>query len=397
LPVPFVDIAAQDDPLAPELHDVFAGLVRESDWILGKELDAFEGEFAEYCGAEHAIGTDSGLSALELALRAMGVGPGDEVITVANTFVATALAITHAGAMPVLVDVDEDSHCLDPSLLEHAVTERTRAIVPVHLYGRAAEIDEIIAFARRHGLVVVEDACQAHGARYRGRRVGSLGDAAAFSFYPAKNLGAYGDGGIVVTNDADLDERIRLLRNYGQRTKNEHEVQGFNRRLDTLQAAILRRKLRKLDEWNESRRRVASEYAQALSDSDVALPANDDDSRESVWHLYVVRSNARDALREHLSAHGIQTGIHYPTPVHLQPAYRALGYGKGSFPVSERLAKEILSLPMHPMMTNGAVSEVADAVLRFSASDGSEPSALPRRGSKESAVVAASADRRALP
>ena len=367
--VSFVDLTGQDASLVPEIRAAFDTLLERSDWILGEEVDAFEHEFASYCGASHAVGTDSGLSALELALRALGVGAGDEVITAANTFVATALAISHIGATPVLVDVEPESYCLDPSLLERAVSDRTRAIVPVHLYGRPAEMDAIVAFARAHDLVVVEDACQAHGARYRGRRVGSIGDAAAFSFYPAKNLGAYGDGGIVVTNDSDVAETIRVLRNYGQRTKNEHEVQGFNRRLDTIQAAILRIKLRHLDGWNDARRHVADLYDAALRDAPITVPSHGDGSFEHVWHLYVIRSPDRDALRRFLAENDIGTGIHYPTPIHLQPAYRNLACGAGSFPISERSALEILSLPMHPMLTPGDVYEVADGIRRFTQTD----------------------------
>jgi dTDP-4-amino-4,6-dideoxygalactose transaminase len=369
MPVSFVDLAAQDAGLVSAIHAELDALVQRPNWILGGSVASFEEEFAAYCETRHAIGTDSGLSALELALRAFGIGPGDEVVTAANTFVATALAITHTGATPVLVDVDPESQSLDPSLLEGALTERTRAVVPVHLHGRPAEMDAILAFARAHGLVVLEDACQAHGARYRDRRVGSLGDAAAFSFYPAKNLGAWGDGGMVVTDDPELAETIRLLRHYGQRTKNVHELRGFNRRLDTLQAAILRLKLAHLDGWNESRRGAAELYRQALQGTGVALPPDDDDLRESVWHLYVVRTQGRDELQASLAAQGIDTGIHYPTPIHLQPAYLELGYGPGSFPVSELLASEILSLPMHPSLTSGDVLDVSDAIRRFAGED----------------------------
>ena len=369
MPVSFVDLVAQDAELLRATQAEFDVLVQRSDWILGEQVAAFEEDFAAFCGTRHAVGTDSGLSALELALRAFGIGPEDEVITVANTFVATALAISHAGATPVLVDVDPESQSLDPALLEDALTMRTRAIVPVHLHGRPAEMDAVLEFARAYDLVVVEDACQAHGARYRGGRVGSLGDAAAFSFYPAKNLGAYGDGGMVVTDDSEIAQTIRLLRHYGQPTKNVHAIRGFNRRLDTLQAAILRLKLRHLDEWNEARRRVAGLYGEALQDAGVALPPADDDDRESVWHLYVIRSPRRDALEVFLSARGIGTGIHYPTPIHLQPAYRELEYRRGSFPVSERLADEVLSLPMHPTLTPGDVLEVADAISRFGRDD----------------------------
>jgi dTDP-4-amino-4,6-dideoxygalactose transaminase len=362
LHVPFVDLAAQQRALAPELEAAASAMFRRTDWILGDELEAFEREFAAFCEADHAVGTDSGLSALELILRGYGIGEGDEVITAANTFIATVLAISQAGASPVLIDADPETDTLDPEALERAVTSRTKAVVPVHLYGRPAEMDAIQAVASRHGLRVIEDAAQAHGARYRGRRAGSLGDAAAFSFYPAKNLGAFGDGGAVVTGDPELAETIRVLRNYGQRRKYDHVVKGFNRRLDTLQAALLRVKLPHLDAWSEQRRRHAAQYGQLLEDAAVALPGSPEHV-EHVWHLYVVRAPERDALRSALAERGIQTGIHYPVPVHLQPAYADLGRGPGSFPVSEEHAATVLSLPMYPELEPGLVEHVGRALL----------------------------------
>jgi dTDP-4-amino-4,6-dideoxygalactose transaminase len=329
--------------------------------VLGADVSAFEVEFAEYCGVRHAIGVDSGTSALELALLAFGVGPGDEVITAANTFVATTFAIAHTGARPVLVDVDPVTYTMEASAVAAALTSRTRAIVPVHLYGQCADMGPIVSLARERGLVVVEDGCQAHGARYQGRRAGSLGDAAAFSFYPAKNLGAAGDGGMVVASDDAIADRVRLLRNYGQRTKYDSEILGFNRRLDTLQAAMLRVKLAFLDGWNESRRAHAARYHAALEGTEVVRPmARDGD--EHVWHLYVVRVPCRDAVRRRLAERDIDTGIHYPIPIHLQAAHRDLGYAPGDFPVAERLAREVLSLPMYPELPDDAPERVAEAL-----------------------------------
>jgi dTDP-4-amino-4,6-dideoxygalactose transaminase len=329
-------------------------------------VDAFEQDFAAYCEAPHAVGVDSGLSALELVLRASGIGAGDEVITAANTFIATVLAISHTGATPVLVDADPRTHALDVDQVAAAVTPRTRAIVPVHLYGHPAEMDAIMSIAEPRGLLVVEDAAQAHGARFRGRRAGSLGHAAAFSFYPAKNLGAFGDGGAIVTADDGLRDRLRVLRNYGQREKYIHVEKGFNRRLDTMQAALLRVKLRQLDGWSDLRRRHADTYAELLADVDVVAPAAAGHV-EAVWHLYVVRVAHRDEVRAALDRAGIQTGIHYPVPVHLQPAYAELGLGPGSFPVAERIAGELLSLPMYPELTRDLIEEVVDALARTTA------------------------------
>jgi dTDP-4-amino-4,6-dideoxygalactose transaminase len=369
LPVPFVDLAAQQLALEGELQEAFRAALSRTDWILGAEVDAFERDFAAYCEVPYAIGVDSGLSALELVLRAAGIGPGDEVITAANTFIATVLAISHTGATPVLVDVDAETHALDPDHVAAAVTPRTRAIVPVHLYGHPAEMDAIMAIAEPRGLLVVEDAAQAHGARYRGRRAGSLGHAAAFSFYPAKNLGAFGDGGAIVTADESLRDTLHVLRNYGQREKYVHVEKGFNRRLDTLQAALLRIKLRRLDEWAGLRRCHADLYGALLADADLITPSAAAHV-EAAWHLYVVRVDRRDEVRAALGAEGIQTGIHYPVPIHLQPAYAELGLGPGHFPVTERIAGELLSLPMYPELTRELVEEVVDALTRTVARHG---------------------------
>ncbi len=359
--VRFVDLQAQSAAIGPELQRAVSDVLARTDWILGAEIDQFEQEFAAYCETEYAIGVDSGTSALELALRAVGVGPGDEVITAANSFIATALAITHTGADVRLVDVCPGTATIDPDEIARAVTPRTKAIVPVHLYGRVAEMHTVLAIAARHGLAVIEDACQAHGARYNGRRAGSLGIAAAFSFYPAKNLGACGDAGAVVTNDPEIDRAVRLLRNYGQSEKYHHEIAGFNRRLDTIQAAILRAKLRHLDGWNASRVASAATYSELLRGSNV-VPPSPVAQAEHVWHLYVIESGERDLLREALSARGVETGVHYPVPIHLQAAYRSLGCPAGSFPVSERLAGRILSLPMFPEITRAQVEHVAALV-----------------------------------
>jgi dTDP-4-amino-4,6-dideoxygalactose transaminase len=311
----------------------------------------------------HAVGVDSGTSAIELALRAHGVGPGDEVITVANTFVATAFAISHTGAVPVLVDADPETWTMDVTQLAGAVTPRTRAIVPVHLYGALCDMRAVLDFAHARGIAVIEDACQAHGAREGGRRAGAFGDAAAFSFYPAKNLGAHGDGGMVVTDSEAVADRCRLLRNYGQRAKYHSDVVGYNRRLDTLQAAMLRVKLPHLDGWNAARRRHAAAYDAVLANLPLVTPRVRA-GVEAVWHLYAVRVRDRDRVREALGAEGIETGIHYPVPVHLQRAYATAPWRNGDFPVSERLSAETLSLPLYPELPAGAVDRVAGALSR---------------------------------
>jgi dTDP-4-amino-4,6-dideoxygalactose transaminase len=369
---PFVDLAAQRAACGDALERAWTAVFERGDYVLGSEVRQFEEEFAEYCGVRHAVGVDSGTSALELALRAHGIGPGDEVITVANTFVATAFAISHAGATPVLVDADPATYNLDPSALWEAIGPRTRAIIPVHLYGHPADMTAIRAVADSHGLIVIEDACQAHGARLGSQRAGSLGHAAAFSFYPAKNLGAYGDGGMVVTDDDEVAERIHLLRAYGEVAKYHSEIVGFNRRLDTIQAAMLQVKLPLLDGWNTARREAARRYDELLQGLPIVRP----EARrgvEHVWHLYVVRVSDRDDLRRRLAENGVDTGIHYPVPVHLQPAYRHLGYAVGDFPVAERCAREVLSLPMFPELTVEAQRRVA-ATLHYCIGASQDPS-----------------------
>src|SRR6267142_1035247 len=372
-PVPFVDLSAQYPMIATEINEAVAKVIHDTDFIFGREVSLFEEEFAAFCEAKWAVGVDSGTSALELALRAYEIGPGDEVITAANTFIASALAISHAGATPVLVDVDADTYTIDVAAIEKAVTPRTKAIIPIHLYGHPADMDPILQLAQRHGLVVIEDACQAHGARYKGKRTGSLGHAAAFSFYPGKNLGAYGDGGIVVPNDRGIPKRQEMLRNYGQKEKYQHLFRSYNRRLDTLQAAVLRVKLKYLEKWNAARRWNAVLYHKSLEGRGVVLPG-EAGGAESVWHLYVIRSERRDMLREHLISRGISAGIHYPIPIHLQPAYRDLGYKRGDFPVTESCAQQVLSLPMYAEITQSQIEYVADTIGSFlSAGQDSQP------------------------
>ena len=359
--VPLVDLRAQHRSIAGEVEAALRAVMERADFVLGHDVDAFEAEYAAYCEAEHAVGLDSGLSALELGMRALGIGPGDEVITPANSFIASSSAISQAGATPVWVDVDPLTLDLDPDAVRAAITPRSRAIMPVHLYGQPADMGAIVAIAREHGLRVVEDACQAHGARIGGRRVGSLGDFAAFSFYPAKNLGAYGDGGMLTTGDAGLAERVRMMRNYGQRQKYEHVTMAWNRRLDTVQAAVLRIKLRRLDAWNAARRSHAALYDRLLRDSGLDLPVARPDV-EHVYHLYVVQTDGRDQVLAALRAQGIGAALHYPVPIHLQEAYRERGIGPGSFPVTERSAARLLSLPMYPELTDEQVHRVAGAV-----------------------------------
>jgi len=362
--VPFVDLAAQYGSISAEINEAISKVIRESDFILGREVRLFEEEFAAFCQTKFAVGVDSGTSALELALRAYEIGPGDEVITAANSFIASALAISHSGATPVLVDVDVDTYTIDVTAIERAITPRTKAIIPVHLYGHPADMDPIMQLAQRHGLVVIEDACQAHGARYKGKRAGSLGHAAAFSFYPGKNLGAYGDAGMVATSDDAVAKRLGMLRNYGQKEKYQHLFRGYNRRLDTLQAAVLRIKLKHLEDWNDARRQHAKNYTRLVGQTGIVAPRAAAHC-ESVWHLYVIQFDQRDALKEHLGSRGIGVGIHYPIPIHLQPAYRDLGYRPGAFPVTEKCARRILSLPMYAELTPEIVNRVAETASQF--------------------------------
>ncbi len=359
--IPFVDLQSQYQTLKPEVDAAVLAVMQRGDFILGGAVTEFERVFAEYCGVDYCVGVDSGYSALELIIRAYDIGPGDEVITAANTFIATTLAISNTGATPVLVDCDPNTYNIDVTKIEAAITPRTRAIMPVHLYGQVADMDAIRAIARTHGLFVFEDAAQASGARYKGRRAGSLGDAAGFSFYPGKNLGAYGDAGAVTTNDPAIAEKIRLLRNIGQKVKYYHEVKGFNNRLDTMQAAVLKVKLPHLDGWNENRRRAADAYATRLADLPIITPATAGYA-EHIFHLYVVRVENREPLMEYLKERGVATGLHYPIPIHLQPAYAELGYERGDFPVTEAYAESIVSLPIFPELDDAKVAYVTDAI-----------------------------------
>jgi len=365
--IPIASASAQYATIKQEI-DAAVHRVLDSGWfILGAEVEAFEREFAAYCGVAHAIGVGNGTDALMLALRALDVGPGDEVITVPMTAAFGAFAITMNGATPVFVDIEPGTANLDPRLLEGAITPRTKAIMPVHLYGQAADLGAIMAIAARHGIPVVEDAAQAHGAMHDGKRVGSIGRIAGFSFYPSKNLGAAGDGGAVTTDDPALATRVRMLRNGGQRGKYEHIMQGVNSRLDELQAAVLRVKLAHLDAWNAARRQHAHRYDELLAGSSVELPEERPGATPEghVWHLFAVRHPRRDALAAYLKERGIGTAVHYPTALHLQPAFASLGLGAGAFPVAERQAREELSLPLYPEMTAAEVTDVAEAVRAF--------------------------------
>lgn len=368
--VPLVDLKAQYHRIGAEMDAAIHRVVQNTSFIMGKEVRDFEEAFAAYCGARHCVGVSSGTAALHLALLAAGVGPGDEVITTPFTFIATVEAILMAGARPILVDIDPRTYTLDPAKLEDAITPHTKAVLPVHLYGQPADMDAIRDIAGRHGMWVVEDAAQAHGAEYKGKRTGTLGDIAGFSFYPGKNLGAYGDAGAVVTDDDALAERVRMLRDHGRRSKYEHEVPGFGERLDALQAAILGAKLPHLEAWTEARREHARAYAERLAGAGLVLPQEMPGTR-MVYHLFVVRVRAdRDAISAALKAQGIDTGVHYPIPLHLQPALRYLGYSAGDFPESERAAQEVLSLPLYPELTEEQIDYVSHHLRAVLASHG---------------------------
>jgi len=363
--VPFIRLDAAHPELMAELLEVVARVAHDAAFTLGPEVEDFERNFAAYCEADEAIGVSSGTMALELALRALGIGPGDEVIVPTYTFIATAEAVSTVGATPVLVDIDPHSATVTAEIVERALTPRTRGVIPVHLFGRTVEMEPLLELCRPRGIAVIEDACQAHGARYRGQRVGSLGDAGCFSFYPTKNLGGWGDGGAMVTNDAAVAEKVRLLRSHGESPRHHHQLVTGTHRLDALQAAILDVKLGRLDEWNESRRQAAAELAGALAGSGVELPEPASEDGDHVYHLFVVRTPQRDALRDHLDAQGVSSAVHYPTPVHLQPAYADLGLGPGSLPVAERLAGESCSLPVFPAIEDWHIAETAAAVQSF--------------------------------
>ena len=361
LSVPFVDLKAQYQTIKPEIDAAIASVIENTNFILGPQVTAFEKSFAEYIGSAFCVGVNSGTAALQLALMACGIGRGDEVIVPSFTFFATAEAVSVLGAVPVFVDVDPVSYTITAAGVEKAITPRTRAIIPVHLYGQAADLDPISALADKHNMHVIEDAAQAHGAEYKGRRVGGLGSAGCFSFYPGKNLGAYGEAGAIVTNDEELAQQLRLLRQHGQTSKYAHAIVGYNFRMEEIQAAVLNVKLAYLDKWNNGRRERAARYNELLSETELVLPREMEYSRH-VYHVYAVQCDNRDELQNRLSAKGIQSGIHYPIPIHLQPAYASLGCKAGDLPVTERLCERVLSLPLFAELTDAQQRAVADAI-----------------------------------
>jgi dTDP-4-amino-4,6-dideoxygalactose transaminase len=363
--VPFLDLKVQYRQIEPEVLPMMTQAMQNGAFIGGPQVTGFEEEFAAFCDSRHCIGVGSGTDALRFALMAAGVGPGHEVITVPNTFIATTEAISQAGARPVFVDVDPRTCNMDPAAIKDAVTPRTKAIVPVHLYGQPADMDPILDISARRGLAVIEDACQAHGARYRGQKAGSMGLAGCFSFYPGKNLGAFGEGGAVVTQDEALAAAMRMIRDHGQSQKYYHQIEGYNGRLDAIQAGVLRIKLKRLSAWNESRRRNAALYNRLLADiPGVTLPT-EADFAQSVYHLYVIHTERRDELQRFLADRGIATGLHYPQPLHLQAAYSHFGHQKGDFPISESSAARLLSLPMYPELTREQIDYVVDTIKAF--------------------------------
>jgi dTDP-4-amino-4,6-dideoxygalactose transaminase len=362
--IPFLNMKAPYRELQDELDEAYQRVMASGWYILGEEVESFEQEFAAYCGVRHCLGVGNGLEALHLILRAYGIGPGDEVIVPANTYIATWLAVSYAGARPVPVEPDERTYNLNPARIETAITPKTKAVLAVHLYGQTAEMDAINTLARQYGLKVIEDAAQAHGASYRTKQAGSLGDAAGWSFYPGKNLGALGDAGAVTTDEDDLADKIRILRNYGSEVKYHNLVKGYNSRLDEFQASFLRVKLKYLDEWNARRAHLADLYCKLLKNTDLILPFVPADIK-AAWHLFVVRAPKREHLQKHLQTNGIGTLIHYPVPPHLQPAYKELGLPQGSFPISERIHAEVLSLPMGPHLSTMDLERVVDVIQAY--------------------------------
>lgn len=360
--VPFLDLKMHTEPLSNELNEAMQKVIEKTAFAGGPFVTAFEEHFAEYCQCSYAVGVGSGTEALWAALIGLGVGPEDEVITVPNSFIATAEAITYCGARPVFVDIDEKLCTMDPLLLERAITSKTKAVIPVHLFGQPADMDPVIDIARKHGLVVIEDACQAHGAEYKGKRAGSLGDAGCFSFYPGKNLGAFGEAGAVVTNNQEYADRIKVFRDHGQSKKYYHDMVGWNARMDGLQAAVLEVKLKYLDEWNEARRKNACLYDNLFSGLDAIKTPREAEYAKHVYHLYPIRTESRDYMLSGLKEKDIFCGIHYPVPLHLTGAYSGLGYKKGDFPVAEKIADELLSLPLFPELTDTQIHYVADMV-----------------------------------
>ena len=365
--IPFVDLKAQYNSIKKKIDEAIQNVLNNTSFIMGKELREFEKEFAQFCDVKYAIGVANGSDALILALRACGIGEGDEVITVSHTFIATTEAITHAGGRIVFVDIDPKTYTINVSKIEGKINKKTKAIITVHLYGQPADMDPIMELAKKYNLRIIEDAAQAHGAEYKGKKVGSIGNVGCFSFYPGKNLGAYGDAGMVVTNNEEIAEKVRLLRNHGRITKKyEHEIEGYSSRLDNLQAAILRVKLRHLNKWNESRRENAKKYNELLSNIDGIITPYEADYAKHVYHLYVIRTEkGRDKLKEELKSKGIATGIHYPIPLHLQPAYNYLGYKRGDFPVTEKACQEILSLPMFAELGEEQIEEIVEIIKSY--------------------------------
>ena len=363
-PVPYLDLRAQLKPLRSEIDAVIARALDNCTFCLGPDVAQFEKDFARFCGTEYALGFNSGTSALHVAMRLLDVGPGDEVVTTPYTFIATSWAISYCGAKPVYVDIDDATFNLDPKLLEKAITPRTRAVLPVHLYGQPFDVHAIAAICKKHNLPLVEDAAQAHGARYKGKTAGSLGDIAGFSFYPAKNLGAFGEGGALTTNNTAYAARAKSLREHGSTVRYHHDEVGYNYRLEGIQGAVLGVKLKHLEKWTRERQRVARCYAETLKDTPLQLPVVAD-GVESAWHLYTVRHPRRDELKAHLDASGIGNAVHYPMPLHLQKAYAHLGHRAGDFPVAEKAARECLSLPMFPELTEAQIGRVAAVVKEF--------------------------------
>lgn len=361
--IPLIDLKLQYKSIKKEIDKAVSKVLTNADFILGEEVDLLEKEFAQYVGTKYAVGIDSGISALELGMRALGIGPGDEILTPVNSFIASSSAISFTGATPVLVECEEKTYNIDITDAEKRITKKTKAIMPVHLYGQVVSISKVLSFARRYKLLVIEDACQAHGAKFKGKGAGSFGDFGAFSFYPGKNLGAYGDGGMLTTDNKKIHDTVKMMRNYGQKEKYNHIFLAWNKRLDNLQAAILRVKLKHLDSWNRLRQRHAKHYTKLLGG--IVETPHEEKGAGHIYHQYVIRTKKRDALLKHLHSKGIGAGIHYPIPIHLQPAYKNLGYKKGDFPLAEKYAREILSLPMYPELTGKKIKLVAKEIKNF--------------------------------
>ena len=362
--IPFLNFQPMNNDVREEIYKSFERVFESKWYILGQEVEAFEKEFANYCGVKHCIGVANGLEALFLILVAYGIKEGDEVIVPSNTYIATALAVSYAGARPVFVEPKIETYNIDPDLIEEKITARTRAIIPVHLYGQPADMDPIIELAKKYNLKIIEDSAQAHGALYKNQKTGNLGDAAGFSFYPGKNLGAYGDGGCVTTNDDELAFKVKTLRNYGSQKKYHNIFKGYNSRLDELQAAFLRVKLKYLDKWNAERKKIASYYLENIRNPKIILPRVIEDV-EHVWHLFVVRTENRDKFQQYLSEHGIETLIHYPIPMHLQPAYKDLNLAKGDLPIAEKISEEVISLPIWPGMSEKELAHIVETINKW--------------------------------